>query len=75
MKRILMLVCTAALMLSVTAAPAAAQPNPNASCVAQYGHELGPVGQYQRHARDPSVGQRIVKLIALHDDCANPPQG
>jgi hypothetical protein len=75
MKRILMLVATAAMMLSVTAGTAAAQPNSNASCVAQYGHELGNVGQYQRFAHDPSVGQRIVKLIALHDDCANPPQG
>lgn len=75
MKRAIMLVCTAALALSAAAGPAAAQPNTNASCVAQYGHELGNVGQYQRHAHDPSVGQRIVKLIALHDDCANPPEG
>jgi hypothetical protein len=75
MKRFLMLVCTAALMLSVTAGVAAAQPNHNASCVAQYGHVLGNVGQYQRDAHDPTVGQRIVKLIALHDDCDNPPPG
>ena len=75
MKRLLMLACTAALTLSVIAGPATAQPNANASCVAQYGHELGNVGQYQRYAHDLSVGQRIVKLIALHDDCDNPPEG
>jgi hypothetical protein len=43
---------------------AAAQPNDNANCVAILGHELGNVGQYQRFAHDPTVGQRIVRYVA-----------
>ena len=70
MKRILMLVCTAALLLPVGAGPAAAAPNAQASCVAQLIPELGTPGGYQREAHDPTVGQRMVSYLAhFHEDC------
>jgi hypothetical protein len=74
MKRILMLVCTAALLLPVSAGPAAAAPNEKASCVAQLIPLMGTPGQYQRETHDPTVGRRISSHLAhFHEDCTNVP--
>lgn len=74
MKRIIMLVCTAALLLPMAAGPATAAPNPPASCVAQLIPLFGTPGQYQREVHDPTVGRRISSYLAhFHEDCINVP--
>jgi hypothetical protein len=74
MRRILMLVCMAALLLPVSAGPAAAAPNPQASCIAQLIPLMGTPGHYQREVHDPTVGRRIASYLAhFHDDCTNVP--
>lgn len=74
MKRILMLVCTAALVLPLGATAAAATPNATASCVAQLIPLMGTPGQYQRETHDPTVGRRIASYLAhFHEDCINIP--
>lgn len=75
MKRILTLACTAALLLPVSAGPAAAAPNTNASCVAQFIPDLGTPGHYQRNEHDPTMGRRIPSYLAhFRGDCSTVPE-